>query len=50
MSEKEKKSPIPEEVTKIQSSDEPERAQWGNHCEGFLSSLGLAVGLGNIWR
>lgn len=32
------------------SQDEPERAEWGNHCEFFLSSLGLAVGLGNIWR
>ena len=29
---------------------EPERAEWGNHCEFFLTSLGLAVGLGNIWR
>ena len=28
----------------------PERAEWGNHCEFFLTSLGLAVGLGNIWR
>ncbi len=27
-----------------------ERAEWGNHCEFFLTSLGLAVGLGNIWR
>lgn len=32
------------------SPDEPERAEFGNHCEFFLSSLGLAVGLGNIWR
>ena len=24
-------------------SGEPERAAWGNHCEFFLSSLGLAV-------
>ncbi len=27
-----------------------ERSEWGNHCEFFLTSLGLAVGLGNIWR
>ena len=27
-----------------------DRGEWGNHCEFFLSSLGLAVGLGNIWR
>ena len=26
------------------------RAEWGNHIEFFLTSLGLAVGLGNIWR
>ena len=26
------------------------RAEWGNHCEYFLTSLGLAVGLGNLWR
>merc|ERR1712223_1924343 len=27
-----------------------QRESWGNHCEFFLSSLGLAVGLGNVWR
>ena len=29
---------------------EEERESWGNHCEFFLTSLGLAVGLGNVWR
>ena len=27
-----------------------ERERWNNHCEFFLTSLGLAVGLGNVWR
>ena len=27
-----------------------ERENWNNHCEFFLTSLGLAVGLGNVWR
>ena len=31
-------------------ADRPKRGQWNNHCELFLSSLGLAVGLGNLWR
>ena len=26
------------------------RTSWGNHCEYFLTSVGFAVGLGNIWR
>ena len=27
-----------------------QRDAWSNQCEFFVSSLGLAVGLGNIWR
>ena len=29
---------------------ETERGEWGNHCEYFLTALGFAVGLGNVWR
>ena len=29
---------------------EEQREVWGNYCEFFLSSLGLAVVLGNVWR
>ena len=42
-------------VEEVEVKDGPEivateRAEFGNHCEFFLTSLGLAVGLGNIWR
>ena len=29
---------------------EPKRSQWGNQVQFILTALGLAVGLGNIWR
>ena len=32
------------------SEKEEKRDSWGNHCEFFVTSLGLAVGLGNVWR
>ena len=30
--------------------DEPERGHWAHPAEFVLSSLGCAVGLGNVWR
>ena len=27
-----------------------ERGGWGSHLDYFLSAVGLAVGLGNVWR
>ena len=32
------------------SGEGNKRDVWSNQCEFFVSSLGLAVGLGNIWR
>ena len=32
------------------SGQDKQRDVWSNQCEFFVSSLGLAVGLGNIWR
>jgi solute carrier family 6 amino acid/orphan transporter-like 15/16/17/18/20 len=30
--------------------EEDDRAAWGNKAEFLLASIGLAVGLGNVWR
>ena len=37
-------------ISSVSSSEIDEERQFPNWCAFFLTSLGLAVGLGNIWR
>ena len=39
-----------EPVDKTDVEEIPERGQWAHPAEFVLSSLGCAVGLGNVWR
>lgn len=37
-------------IDRSEKDEAPERGQWSNPCDFFISCLGYAVGLGNIWR
>ena len=38
------------QVSKMLSSTIPERGTWGSKLDFILSVVGLAIGLGNVWR
>lgn len=41
----------PSKVNELEVADTPpERESWGHKAEFILATIGLAVGLGNVWR